>query len=615
MQWKRPFFLILLLLIAVSLVCKKEPAGDDDDSGNTETGEDLDPSDVIEVGIRPTVIQIDVATELDIKAHVRTRDGGWYDTIEGTWTSSDESVATIDAAGHLIPLTHGTVQIGYSWEELEAEPATVEIVPSGRIEVRVVDWLTDLPLAGFKVGVSAPPPLLGLDPVGTTDENGRVILEGNFTGPVTVTAWKEEGGYRHASHDQVAARQIKMVIYPAPAGFEAGRMQGQIQFDEDEVVPGKVAVGLAVPSVYWSPICATAKQLMGDYQHLEGFNLSWSVPENVQINGLVDEFQGNVNPGKRVVFGAGGAYELGTILALALALEESGAGAIFPTMTSSIEDLRVGYSDPIEFQPNGEVTGITLTLETKLPVETWLDVAPPPAGHYWPDPILVLSWREYLDAGYVAVGFGTGTHPYLPEGDPPADDDDDSTRSASKGTELEERIWVPVREVARDGVFEDVPTRHQATAVENGMELGSRNSSVVSPPTMQERVRLPDFLALVETQEPEPNMRVFNYTAPPGTDFSMIDAVPTCANWDITSWPVFTPALDSIRFPEGAPIIFETDCQQTVPGTNFYVDSFSLELVSYQSLVNAHDESLNEMWTYINRRTNADQFGPEVNYP
>ncbi len=612
MRSKRPFFLVLLLLFAASLECTRKPADDDDDPGNTETGDNLDPEDVIEVGIRPTMIQIDSSTELDIKAHARTRDGGWYDTIGGTWTTSDESIATIDAEGHLIPVTQGSVQIGYRWEELEAEPATVEIVPAGRVEVTVMDWLTNEPLAGFQVGVGGTD---GFAAQGTTDDNGFVVIEGAFAGPVTVTAWNENGGHRHGSHDQVAAREIQMVLYPNPYAFGSGTMEGQIQFDEEEVVPGKVAVGLAVPSVYASPIYVETKDLLGKDQNLDGFNLSWTLPENVQINGLSDTFKGEVAPGRRVVFGAGGAYELGTILALAMALEETGAGAVFPTMTSHIEDLRVGYSEPIEFQAEGEEAGITLDLKTDLPLETWLDVAPPPAGHYWPDPILVLSWREYQDAGYVAVGFGTGSHPYLPEGDPPADDDDDSTRSETKGTELEERIWVPVREAARDGVFEDVPTRHHAIAVENGMELGSRYASVVSPPTMRERVRLPDFLELVETAQPAPDARVFDYTAPPGADFSMIDASPVCADWAITGWTVFTPAQDSFHYPEGPTTIGVTPCQDDNPGTTFNIDSFSLEVVSYQSLINAHDEPLNEMWIYANRRTYAMQFGPDASYP
>ncbi len=597
--------LTVATLLLVSLECNKPE--EDPDPGNTETGEDLDPDEVIAIGIRPTQIRLDTATELDLKGHALTRDGGWYDTIGGTWTSADESIATIDAEGHLVPHALGTVEIAFSWEGLDAEPSVVEIVEPGRVEVTVVDWLTSEPLAGFQVAVSG---LHQFAAEGTTDANGFVVLDGDFSGPITVTAWHEDGGYRHGSQDRVAARELRMALYPTFEGFGTSTMEGQIQFDEDEVVPGKVAIGLAVPSFYWSPIYATAKQLLGEYHELEGFNLTWELPLNVQINGLVDQFSGETTAGKRVVFAAGGAYELGTVLALAMALEESGSGAIFPTMTSNIEDLRVGYSAPIEFVEDGVETGITVDLETKLPLETWLDVAPPPAGHYWPDPILVLSWREYEDAGYVAVGFGTGTHPYIPEGDPPADDDDDDSTRSAKGTELEERIWVPVREAARDGVFEDVPTRHQATASENGMDWAERGTSVVSPPTTRERVRLPDFLGLVEIEDPDINSWRLNYTAPPGTDFLLVDTIPHDPIDSIGSWTMFTPSMDEVELPRGTALVSEH-----YQGTYFYLDAFSLEIVSFQSLVNAHDEPMNEMWTYINRRSYANHFCPGANFP
>ncbi len=603
---------LALLVLVVLLQCKRDPP--DDDPGNTETGEDLDPDEVLDVAIRPTFVRIDTATPIDLKAHATTRDGGWYDTAGGTWHSTNDQVATIDDQGHLVPVAPGQVLIEYRWEGVSAEPATVEVVEPGTIDVQVVDWLDHTPLAGIDVGLSTDASLLVQ---GTTDEEGRVTLTGDFSGPVTLTAWTE-AGYRYSSLAQVAPRQVLLPMYPSPAGFEVGRMQGEIQFDEDDVVAGSVAIGLAVPSVPESPIFITAKDLLGRNQSLDGYGLNWTVPENIQINGIVDEFQGDVEPGDKVVFAAGGVYDLSIALELALALEEYGTGALFPVMTGHIEQLRFGVSEPHTFEPDGEATDIEIPLLTELPLSTSVDVAAPPAGHYWPDPILVLSWREYEDLGHVAVGFGTGDHPYLPDDEPPGDDDDnnddDDATWAAVG-QLEERVWVTVREVARDGVFEDVPTRHYAFIAEDGVDYGNRGSAVISPPTTRDRVRLPDFLDLIDTHLPEEQSWEFRWDPPDGTDMGWMIAWPTCVDYDIEGWFVYGPAMDGFRFPQGLPMLTPDSCAADEVGTKFSPEAFSLELVSYQSMINAHDEDLTRMWTYANRRTYASQWAPGVAFP
>ena len=397
-------------------------------------------------------------------------------------------------------------------------------------------------------------------------------------------------------------------------------MQGVVNFDEDEMGDGKVALAMAIPSVHGNPVSISALDLLGKTRLREGYGLEWNVPENVQINGIVDEWQGEVAPGKRVVFATGAVYDFGIALEMAFNMEAYGTGAIFPTMTQHIDELRVGFSEPIEFEPNGDVEGIEIDLMTDLPLETWLDLAPPPPGYYWPDPLLVLSWREYQDCGFVGIGFGTGDHAYVPDDDPPEDDsagDDDATWS-HVGGQLTERIWMPVREAARDGVFEDVPTRHLAFAWENGVDIGGRATGVVSSPTMRDRIVMPDFLDLIATDAPVPDSFVFAWTPPAGTDMSWVWADVECAESDSDSVQVFGPALEEFRFPTGIPRI-EVDTEDCTPrygwGTRFMPEAHSLELVSYQSLINIHDEQMKDFWEYVNRRTYAFEFGENVNFP
>lgn len=601
-------FLVLLLLgvglLALSCTKVSRP---DDDPGNTETGEELDPEEVADVGVRPTLIQIDTATELPMKGHATTHDGGWYDTIGGTWSVSDESIATINEKGGLTPVTEGEVQVTYTWEGFESEPATVQIVAPGRLEITMLDWVTGDPVVGATVGISTSAVFLAQ---AETDEQGHAVLQGPFAGKVHVTFFGDDDHRRQTLAD-VSPRQIVFPVYPLPTGWGSGRMTGQVQFDEDELEPGKIGITLVVPSLYESPIAITAGELLGSNRTLEGFNLSWTIPENVQIMGVADTFLGDVQPGKRVVFAAGGVYDLGIALELAFAIEDVGIGAIFPSITGHIDELRFGASAPIDFPWKRLTKDIEVELSTELPLENWVDVAPPPAGHYWPEPILVLGWRPYQDLGMVAVGFGTGNHPYLPEGDPPGDDDDDDdSTGAFVAAELEERVWVPVREAARDGVFEDIGTRYYAFIQEDGIEYGDRGTMVISPPTTKVRTKLPDFLELIEPVLPETGSWTFDMEPPTGTDMTSITANPGC-NSDY--WLVTGPRMTSFRYPQNLPLLYFEPCGSA--GVTFHPEAWSLELATYDSLINIHDEGLRDKWTYVNRRTYASQKAPMVEFP
>ncbi len=610
MRSRRWIPIVLAMLVLVALQCKK-PDPEPDDPGNTETGETLDPDDVVEVGIRPTLVRIDTTTAFDLKGHALTRDGGYYDTLGGTWTSTNPDVATIDADGHLVPLAPGEVLVEYEWEGVAAEAATVEIVEPGRIEVTVVDLVSREPIADANVAVSQDGPILAQ---GITDAAGFVVLEGAFAGPVTLTAWGSEL-HRYGSVAQVAPRQARFPLFPKGEGFGQGEISGSVEFED--VGAGDLAIAMAIPSVATNPLSIGAKDLLGNNRSLEGFGLNWTIPENVQVNGIADTWEGDVMPGKRVVFAAGGVYDLGIALELALNLENYGTGALFPTMTQHIEKLRFGVSEVYDVEPDAVIENIDFEMSTELPLESWVDLAPPPPGYYFPDPVLVLTWREYEDAGFVAIGFGTGNHPYVPEGDPPEDDDDDDDATWTfTGGQLDERMWIPVREVARDGVFEDIPSRHFAFAWENGVDYGTRATGVISAPTTRDRIRLPEFLEPVETFEPEPGTWVFEWAPPEGTDFTWLGTRPRCKSADVDSWHVFGPGIGSFRYPQGLPLIYSDDCNAAGgPGTTFYPEALSLEVVSYQSLVNVHDEELSDFWTWVNRRTYASEWAPGAAFP
>ena len=608
----------LSALWMLTLAQCKEAETHELEPGNTETGDQLDPDEVVSVGIRPSLVQIDLFTEIDLKAHARTRDGGWYDTVGGTWHSTNDDRATIDENGHLVPRNLGPILIEYEWEGISAEPATIEIVAPGQLDVTVVDERNGDPIPDVNVGVSYGHEFLAQ---GITDSTGTVRLTGSFQGPVSIFAWRMDG-FRGAAIAQVAPRQVYLPMRPVGEAYGYSTMKGQIQFEED-LGEGDIGVGLAVPSIFDNPIALEARQLLGADQDLSGYGLNWTVPQNVQISGIMDNFHGVVEPGRRVIFAAGGIYDLGIALELALNLDSYGTGAIFPTMTSHIDDLRVGFSEPYDFEPDGEIAGIQIDMSTELPIETWLDLAPPPPGHYWPDPILVLSWREFSNYGYVGVGFGTGDHPYMPDADPPQDDDDDDDATWAATRAIEERIWMPVREAARDGIFEDVPSRHLAFLWEGGVAYGGRATGVVSTPTIRDKVVLPDFLELIDTSVPAADSWHLQWNSPAGTDMTRIYARPDCAMDEFDRWYVFGPAMNEFRFSTDAPRINvygpDTSC---VPlhcdgdwGTVFSPHAFSLELVSYQSLINVHDEPVWEYWEYVNRRTYDEICAPMIDFP
>ncbi len=622
MRARRVVVIALAPVLILAVRCKQEEP-EERDPGNTETGEQLDPDEVVDLEIRPSYVQIDKFSELDLKAFARTRDGGFYDVTGGTWHSTNDDRATIDESGHLVPKAIGPALIEFQWEGIAAEAATVDVVADGRMEVTVVDGIDGTPVPEALVGIAYGHEFLV---TGETDSNGFVVLDGDFEGVVSVSAMATEG-YRYTSLAGVVPRQVIVPLARATVSYGLGDIAGNIRFDEDDLTAGNVAVAMAIPSLQHSPIAISAGDLLGRNREVSGFGLAWNIPENVEIVGseeaLTEGWEGRMLPGRHTVFAAGGVYDLSIALELALNLESYGTGALFPTMTQHIERLRFGVSEPQDFEFDCDVEGIEIPLDTELPVETWLDMAPPPPGHYWPDPILVLSWRQYQDAGYVGIGFGTGNHPYMPEGDPPEDDDtgdDDDATWTAIGGQLEERVWMPVREVARDGVFEDLPSRHLAFVWESGVDMGGKATGVISTYTTDERVVLPDFLDLPEIFDVVPESWHVEWDAPEGTDMTRMWTRPNCSEGDADAWEVIGPAMAGFRYPKGFPAmeiepLEECNPDDGVLGTGLNLQALSLELASYQSLVNAHDESIVEFWEYVNRRSYADGFAPEADFP
>ncbi|MCK6530582.1 hypothetical protein L6R50_24480 [Myxococcota bacterium] len=596
-------------LAALCASCGPPPAPDEPPDDRTETGEDIDTGDVTSIEVRPGDVSIDLYTELDLKASAILLDGSFYDLRGVTWTSDAPDVAVINSTtGHLVPVSEGEARIVAEFEGLRSLPTPVTVVAPGAVEVTVVDSATGqgVPFAFVAVGD---------DPVlaqGMADHQGRILLEGPITGPVTITCAAD--GYDRTTAVGVAPRTAKIPVV-LQQDLDDAYVEGKVRFSEDDQAPGTISMALVMPTTPVNPIFLWALELIGPARHLSGWGLEWDLPENLYVDGLTTEFKSTTRPGEAVYFAAGGAWDLGVMLEMGNAINESGVGPVIETMTRHIEDMRFGLSAPFHLPPDGEVIAPEFAVDVQLTVKVDVDTPAPPEGAWFPDPVTVMAWRTVGPQGYAAIGFGSNDHPYI-DTDPPGDDDD-STFEAQGGAgasavtlaapiQAEERVNVPVSEIPREGVlddvFEGVGSRYLAFVNEGGTSSDKyRGSLVVSPPVFDSDVRLPSFLTLTAPIVPDTHERTLHWASDPEVDLErFVLTVDESRRW----W-VFAPGgLGEATLPDGLfdPFTEQTTVVEDMDGVRWTGESMSLEIADYQSLLNEADEGIEDLEELVNRR-------------
>ncbi|NUN48305.1 MAG: hypothetical protein HUU15_05685 [Candidatus Brocadiae bacterium] len=582
--------------LALSPGCGAEdpPVGDPPDPTD-----DLDPGEVLVMGLRPSDVAVDLATVLPLKPHAIADDGGRYDLPldEVTYEVDDDAVAWVDPEGRLIPLAVGTATVTPTWEEVRGEPAVVRVVPPGELRVRVVDAATDLPLPAASVWVGDGAP----SGPWFTDGGGEVTVQGQFSGRVTITA--DFDGYRRTSLCDVAAREVRIALREDGQPPPSCTVGGGVRF-EAEPGPGEMALALSVATIDGSPILGNLGDFIGELEEVEAFGLTASLPQNMVVTGVDEHYELPAVEGQRRVVTLGGIFDVGVLLQLAAQIEEIGLGAVFQVLGQHTAELRFGASDPLPLEPGTYRDGVEVSAGIPLSREVHALVGPPPPGDF-PDPATLLSLRDGGEVGWLVSGLGVGLNVYPDPGDDDTtgDDDDDATfeRPLPRAADGWEDVAIHEADPSVDGPFAAPTSRYLASIFEHGLGGGGRASIVLSTAVSDDSLVLPAFLGLPELHAPTPEESargVLGWAADPAATAQVLTLTGSERWWDL--W--VAGGVGEVVVPTGLPTLGDDPDSEA----RFWLhNAYGAVVASFDSLANDADEGLPDLPHLLQRRTDA----------
>ena len=324
--------------------------------------------------------------------------------------------------------------------------------------------------------------------------------------------------YRDTILQGVKARNVTAALRDVSVPYPRAKVVGDVTFSGEPEV-GQMGLAVVLASTPYGPPYFSISDVMANDRNIDEFGLNVDLPANVVIRDIADMYIAPTFEGEQVLSVAGGYFDLGEVLAIALAVQEQGASSVFNFVGAFADRLQFGVTGPIDVphetleQPTW-IYDVPLALDQPLDREVAVSLPEPPEEFYTQDPPTVLSYRELKeDRGFMVTGMGVGLEPFShPDADPPADDDDsagdddDSTRSESAspgGPSLwngGREAWeiVPVLDSSADGGLGTARTIYGASAVYDGLGRSGDATMSFSPPMTGTHAVLPDFPPLYE---------------------------------------------------------------------------------------------------------------------
>ncbi len=164
---------VFAALIVSPSGCKKEDPDEDPGDGYVQPGDQ-----VIGLEVRPARLVLDTATPFQLLCVGQTVDGYKAKLDDCAFEIVTGSGVELDLAGEVNPVEAGQVTIRAVRDELSSTEATVQVVPSGVVDVRVTRGANGSPIEGAEVRLGVPDVIVA----GTTDADGRVQLVASSKG-------------------------------------------------------------------------------------------------------------------------------------------------------------------------------------------------------------------------------------------------------------------------------------------------------------------------------------------------------------------------------------------------------------------------------------------------
>jgi hypothetical protein len=378
-----------------------DSATDSGDSGSavTETGDstpqDMDPGIL---ALAPREMVVDPGASWTLRAvHIL---GGEPVDVATEWESSDPSVVTLSDDGTATAISPGQATLTARFGDLHAH-ASVTVQATPLIRVQLIQAEDGLPLTQATVfcnGETVP-----VDPLTGVAE--LVVPAGES---VWLTGLSNDDSRIPTTLMDVVGRQVILPMRTRGQVDPDGEIQGTFDFSglpplsDDEKAAGWVVLGIAGGSLRMGPLFWRADEVLSPNRDVELLGLNVSVPGNLAIYELFEEWIAPAWSGDAGVWSMAGPVPLAEAI-LGLSSLDDALNFLLTNMDGFVYDfdgdLVVPVDEPLLLEV-APLTALSEVIEVELP--EW------PEGFARDNPATLVALDGDGPAGPTVVGFGRG---------------------------------------------------------------------------------------------------------------------------------------------------------------------------------------------------------------
>ena len=370
-----------------------------DDTADTDSADTADTGDTgatgwVAVEAAPDGLVVNPGATWGLRLSAQSESGVWT-SLDASWTSSAPDVVSVDETDVATAVAVGTATLTGQVAGLSAT-ATVEVRDDGLLSVTVLDASTGELLPGASVVIDDGERLVDEDSDGvisaTVTTSAGLAVTVYLRDYVPVTVWNTVGRVLRVP----LTSQDALV---APRGALAGGVDLSA-IAEGEF--GNVRVGMAVASVQGPALLLDPGALISTDRTVDIYGVEASLPENLYIGGIVEDYSVPADPGPAAVWTMAGPLPVAEVTA-----GLSSTGDVLELLRTYRDSLSWGYSEGGTVIAD-ETLSADLAPATALDLSLAVDVGELPLGFSGDEEVLVLTGQELSAQGFVVTGFGLG---------------------------------------------------------------------------------------------------------------------------------------------------------------------------------------------------------------
>lgn len=449
-----------------------EPIDTSDSGDSGDTSDPVVDALVESMSLYPDGVTVHPGAALPLRLVARW-DDGVISNITGTYTSSDDKIATVDKDGVITAHSVGSATITAAWDKL-SEDVTLTVADDGMISVTVIDATTGSPIKDARIKVSEGDSY-------TTNTHGHASAPVDDGAPVEISAYLSD--YVPVTIWQTVSREIVIPLHPVDAFEARGTATGTVDFDSvDSGEVTELVMGMVLPSMPHGPLMLDPDDLLAEDRTVTVYGIEADVPANLVLKNYAEDYEATVIAGDAAVWTIAGAMPISEVTS-----GLNGTSDAIGLLRDHIDAMVWGFSDA------GTISGgssATVGISPSVPFSEEVDVIVPELslGFNGAEEPLIMVGEFLPDEGVVVTGLGLGLGEV--EVQTAAHSMSDSTGEVAMGIAQVGGLgtgggvaasWGPVVSgVAELPAFQDIPevTAFDATSHEFSLTSDSRASFV-----------------------------------------------------------------------------------------------------------------------------------------